>query len=330
MNKYRALPVLLVCFALASVLGCADSVTQSDPATTPIKEKVRNLYGVIQAGNVNDLAMFVASDVVDHNLLPTIKTTGLDAAMEKMTIFRTAFPDLKITVEDIVAEGDKATARITTTGTHRGEFLGVAATNKKFEISGVETIRFSEGKVVEVWGQADLLTMMTHLGLAPSQFPVNFGERKATTESKPATLNKAVGTDLAANLATVQSVYHVVNSGSIDDLPSYIDQDIVNHKMIAGMEVTGEEACEAEIAMLREAFPDIQITVEDIFADGDKVSVRARMTGTHRGEFQGIAATNKRVDVTSIDIARFSDGKVVEVWGQSDKIGLLTQLGIAP
>jgi steroid delta-isomerase-like uncharacterized protein len=68
----------------------------------------------------------------------------------------------------------------------------------------------------------------------------------------------------------------------------------------------------------REGFPDLSITIEDVMAEGDRVAARVVMRGTHRGEFQGITPTGKRVEVRAIDMFRISNGKIVEHWGHAD------------
>lgn len=75
------------------------------------------------------------------------------------------------------------------------------------------------------------------------------------------------------------------------------------------------------------AFPDWQVTVEDIIAEGDKVVARATGQGTHRGEYMGIPATGRRVKVTWIAIYRVADGKLAEHWQNIDELGLRQQLG---
>jgi len=78
------------------------------------------------------------------------------------------------------------------------------------------------------------------------------------------------------------------------------------------------------------AFPDFQLTVEDMIAEGDKVASRLTLRATHRGEFQGVPATGKQVTQTGIDIVRIAGGKVVERWSEFDNLGLLQQLGAVP
>jgi predicted ester cyclase len=79
-----------------------------------------------------------------------------------------------------------------------------------------------------------------------------------------------------------------------------------------------------------EAFPDLRLTVEDIFSGGNMVAARVAFRGTHRGEFQGIPPTGKEVAFSSIEIDRIVDGKVQEHWFEMDLFGLMQQLGAIP
>ena len=78
----------------------------------------------------------------------------------------------------------------------------------------------------------------------------------------------------------------------------------------------------------RAAFPDRRFVVEDMIAEGDKVSVRFTMRGTHKGEFRGIAPSGKEVTMTGIDMIRLSDGKMVEDRVEVDQLGMMRQLGV--
>lgn len=82
--------------------------------------------------------------------------------------------------------------------------------------------------------------------------------------------------------------------------------------------------------MFRAAFPDIQDTVEDQIADGDKVVTRITSHGTHQGELMGIPATGKQYTATAIVIDRIAAGRIVERWMQFDQLGMLQQLGVVP
>jgi predicted ester cyclase len=87
------------------------------------------------------------------------------------------------------------------------------------------------------------------------------------------------------------------------------------------------EAWSQFTASFVEAFPDLRLTVEDIFCGGDMVAARVALRGTHRSEFQGIPPTGKEVAFSSIEIDRMVDGKVAEHWFEMDLLGLMQQLG---
>ncbi len=87
---------------------------------------------------------------------------------EEITAFLGAFPDLHVTVEDLIAEGDKIVGRVTLTGTHLGELMGIPATGKKVSFSEILIVRISNGKVVELSEVADTMSMMQQLGVIPS------------------------------------------------------------------------------------------------------------------------------------------------------------------
>jgi predicted ester cyclase len=78
----------------------------------------------------------------------------------------------------------------------------------------------------------------------------------------------------------------------------------------------------------RTAFPDVQIVVEEVIAEGDYVAFRSTMRGTHEGELMGIAPTGKQVTIGLVDMIRIKDGKFVEQWGGPDMFDLLRQLGV--
>lgn len=84
------------------------------------------------------------------------------------------------------------------------------------------------------------------------------------------------------------------------------------------------------IAAFRTAFPDLKLEVETQIAEGDRVANHIRMTGAHRGEFQGIPPTGKRVEVTFSNVMTFRNDKIVEIWGYLDAVSLMQQLGVIP
>lgn len=84
------------------------------------------------------------------------------------------------------------------------------------------------------------------------------------------------------------------------------------------------------VSVLRAAFPDLRLVVEDILADGDKVAVRVTASGTHQEAFMGIPATGKQIVWTETHLCRMVNGKVVKHWVNADQLGMLQQLGVIP
>jgi steroid delta-isomerase-like uncharacterized protein len=86
----------------------------------------------------------------------------------------------------------------------------------------------------------------------------------------------------------------------------------------------------AVIGMMRGGFPDIQWTLEELIAEGDKIAARFIMRGTHQGPFLGVAPTGKKIEVQAMNFYRFSEGQIVDERGQPDLLGLLQQIGAVP
>lgn len=109
-----------------------------------------------------------AADVVWHE--PDQDIHGIEEAKRFISMYKTAFPDLHATVEDVVAEGDKVVTRLTMRGTHQGEIEEFGPpTGRQIEVKGITVSRIEGGKIVEDWDAYDNLSIMQQLGLAPEQ-----------------------------------------------------------------------------------------------------------------------------------------------------------------
>jgi steroid delta-isomerase-like uncharacterized protein len=120
----------------------------------------------------------------------------------------------------------------------------------------------------------------------------------------------------------------VQSQGNLALVDEIVANDFVGHTPPA--DIHGPEGAKQYDAMLREAFPDMQITVEDQIAEGDEVATRWTCRGTHEGEFQGLPPTGKRVTMSGLTVFRIANGKIVEGWSRPDLLGLLQQLGAVP
>ena len=105
-------------------------------------------------------------DFVDHSAPPGL-SPDREGHKQLLAMFRSAFPDLHVTTEDIIAEGDKVVSRWTAHGTHQGELMGIASTGKEVAFTGIDVLRIAEGKVVERWALGNDLEVMQQLGVVP-------------------------------------------------------------------------------------------------------------------------------------------------------------------
>jgi steroid delta-isomerase-like uncharacterized protein len=118
--------------------------------------------------------------------------------------------------------------------------------------------------------------------------------------------------------------------GNLDTAAELYAPEYVLHEPAFG-EVRGVEAARRFAATYRQAFPNLQTTIEDQVAEGDRVVSRFSASGTHQGETQDFGpATGNHVELTGITIDRFTDGKIVEEWTNFDALGLLQQIGLIP
>jgi steroid delta-isomerase-like uncharacterized protein len=112
--------------------------------------------------------IFASADYVLHDPASPEEVRGPEGVKEFVQMYRSAFPDTHITVEDQIAEGDEVVTRWTGRGTHRGELMGIPASGNQVEVPGITIDRFSGGKGVESWTNYDALGMMQQIGAVPS------------------------------------------------------------------------------------------------------------------------------------------------------------------
>ena len=129
------------------------------------------------------------------------------------------------------------------------------------------------------------------------------------------------------NITSQQAFGEAVNTGNLDALTDLVAVDSVDHDPAPG-QVPGPRGYQEMFAELRTAFPDLHIEVEHLTAADDDVAFAYTLTGTNSGPFQGHDATGKSIRVRGLQLSRFADGKLVERWGSSDQLGILTQLGL--
>ncbi len=120
----------------------------------------------------------------------------------------------------------------------------------------------------------------------------------------------------------------VQSQGNLALVDELVVSDYIGHTPFG--EIYGPEGAKRFFSALRGAFPDLQVTVEDQIAEGDRVVTRWICRGTHNGEFQGMTPTGRQTAMTGITIFRIANGKLVEGWSNADTLGMMQQLGVIP
>jgi steroid delta-isomerase-like uncharacterized protein len=133
-------------------------------------------------------------------------------------------------------------------------------------------------------------------------------------------------TGTQANIELVRSAFAAFNSANHETCAQFLTDDFVINLIGMPYQMRGRDAWVRNAQVMQSAFPGIQARIEDIFSSGDRVAVRLTLHGTHKGEFQGIAATGRNVEYPSIELYRIADGKLAEEWISSDIGTLMRQL----
>jgi len=129
---------------------------------------------------------------------------------------------------------------------------------------------------------------------------------------------------LEENKAIIRRWFEAENKKDLSPIEDIVAPDFVDHTH----QLRSREEYKKRITMFIKGFPDFHETIEDIIAEGDKVWVRFKFTGTHKGEYLGLAPTGKKITVECVDIFRMVDGKAVEEWEVADGLDSLKQLSL--
>jgi steroid delta-isomerase-like uncharacterized protein len=129
---------------------------------------LRHFYELINAGDINGFGDLLADDFIEHEVTPGL-APNREGVKQFFTMYIAGFPDLRFDVEDILPSGDSVVGRITISGTHTGEFMGMPATGNNFSAQAIDIVRFGDdGLAHEHWGVVDVMTMMQQLGIIPT------------------------------------------------------------------------------------------------------------------------------------------------------------------
>jgi predicted ester cyclase len=135
---------------------------------TQADEVLHGIYEAVNTGNLALLDKYVAPGYVEHS----DGFQGVEPFKEQITAFRTAFPDLHVTIEDLLlADGGRFASRTTITGTHTGDLMGMPPTGTHISVEAVDIGRIADGQACERWGGLNMYSMLTQLGVIPAPQP---------------------------------------------------------------------------------------------------------------------------------------------------------------
>lgn len=322
------------------------------PAVNPeeLKAKIIRLYDELNRNNFAVLQEIMDPHFTAHGetmMLDKSDTDHLAAVARGIVMAKQAFPDLYVSVDDVVAEGDKAVARLTWRGTLAPGMPGAQATGKPIEWTGIAINRFENGKIVERWFNSDELGMMRSMGMlpspdqqyaqqgggAPTQAPAAAPAAAPQTEMPVA---KPVGAPVSSeeverNKAIVREFYEqIFNTGNAALLKDVMVEDFIDHGEALFGSPHGRNILEQGIEATHAMFPSMSVTIDDIFGEGDMVGVRGTMRMKHTHDWLGVPATGKELTWSGLSIFRIKDGKITDRFFNSDSLYILDQLGYWP
>ncbi|WP_461452256.1 ester cyclase [Mucilaginibacter sp.] len=128
------------------------------------------------------------------------------------------------------------------------------------------------------------------------------------------------------NIEAQKKFGEAINSGKLENLKDLVSEDVIENDPAPG-QAKGAQGYIDFFTTLHIAFPDMKIEVDQLVADEDNVAFAYTLTGTHKGNFNGIPATGKKIKARGLQISKFKNGKMIERWGSSDELGILKQIG---
>ncbi|MCX5599233.1 ester cyclase [Streptomyces phaeochromogenes] len=132
------------------------------------------------------------------------------------------------------------------------------------------------------------------------------------------------------NLALLRTAYKTLEHGDLDACVELLTENFIANVPGVPDPLHGPQIWRLGAQAMWEGFPDLQISVEDMFGAGDKVAVRVHFRGTHRGTFQGIPATDRQVSFRSVELYRIEGDRIAEEWVAPDMISLMQQISPTP
>lgn len=326
---FAAIIAVLVGGTVPGSVRAQDATPEAECVSTTPEENTAIAHAYWEEfvwGDQGKIAEIVAPDEVHHWGLSET-TTGFEAFAAGADSFNNAFPDLRFTVDLAVAQDDLVATLWTATGTQSGEWQGMPASNNEAVWQGINILRFECGMVVESWSEANHLGLLAQIGSTDvPAFLADTAAPEGTPIADASAATPCAGDSPDANLALVERWTTEVWVGQdLAVLEEIASPDILHHGG-AFPDAHGLEAVKEGIQNQLAAFPDMDLTVDQSFAEEDLVVVRWSGTGTNEGEFIGLAPTGQETTMSGINIYRVNCGQIVESWSEISGLSLLRQI----
>jgi predicted ester cyclase len=290
------------------------------------KQKFRHIPEIVMnRGEVDVIDAEIAEDYVEHIPMPPGLPHNRAGFKQFVQILRTAFPDLHydvdhLTSSDLIGENQKVVHRITAHATHSGPWGPIPATGKKITWTEIHIGLYVQNMLVEHWGNIDTLGIMQQIGAIP-------GWTERPPVPPPPEVSGKIVTTYQENTDIVRRyVRELWNKGRLEAA----DEMVHPHGVIPSFPElpNGPRGIKIAVRLFREAFSHLYLFIRDVIAEEDVVAIRFTMVGTHEGPFMGIQATGRDVEMDGCSIFRFGDGRIIQIWQESDTLGLFGQLGV--
>jgi steroid delta-isomerase-like uncharacterized protein len=268
---------------------------------------IRLMTDVWSKGDTNATKEILSNDFLFLLGVPPYEVRGIPDFEALVQRNRTAFQNLTYEpdIDMIVAEGNMLVVPWRMHAKHVGMWAGYTASNKEVSIRGMTHMIVRDGKLAEARVQNEALSLVRQVGgVAPPGKP----------EYKVTEANKEV---VRRYIDELLIHGHFALAAELTNPGFYIERSAVPET------IAGPEGLQKQMDLLKIAFPDLQLEIADLFAEGDRVAVRFVAPGTHLGDFAGVKATGRHVVWKGIVVYEVKDAKVSRAWACWDDVGLL-------
>lgn len=299
------------------------------PKKSPMELQKETMVGMGEAMNAHDakkLSGFYTDGAIVKQAGAPQETSGKEAIAQSYAKLFEAFPDFKSGASRVFVKGDQVAVEWAFNGTHKGDLYGMKATEKPVGCNGVDMNWFTpEGLVKEQHVYFDLGTILSQTGVSKQK-----ARAIPSLPSKPEVIMSNNGPEEAKNIEAAKAMTAALDAKKEADFVGALADNVEydDYTQPAGMK--GKADGKKFFKEMTTGFPDAKRTPGNVMAVNDYVIMEGTMEGTHKGSFFGIAPTKKTVNVKSLSIFQFKDGKMVKGWTYANGADFAMQLGLMP